>query len=240
MHPWRHTCWHEQQRIQSSIHYIIILQCTPGEDFTIHGCVSDIPLWKLCCMSFRIFLLVAIFVRLPLWHDFCEWTDELKHFARICLSRKWCIQCRKVNQALQLACFFKMQKPTGCDTATRKHQFMTDSLPPLEHMHASAWKWQFDYFIHMFWHNFFIMGVTCLPGCDKWRPMCNGWSSVYTNGLRGQSAIALFSHSHYTHKFVSYVAQLTILHQILLTITSSFFFFNKSKQATTTKLNALH
>ena len=40
----RHTCRHEQVWIESSMHYITVLWCTSGKDFTTHGYLSDIPL----------------------------------------------------------------------------------------------------------------------------------------------------------------------------------------------------
>ena len=137
-----HNVIHEQSRIQSSIHYITILWCASGEDFTIHEYLSSILLWKSVVwvlFLFFIFLLVAerpLFVSLPLQHDRCKQTEEWNlHIARKCLARKWHIKHRKTNQVLQLACFSKTQKPIGCGTTTRKCQLLTGSLPPLGHTH---------------------------------------------------------------------------------------------------------
>ena len=40
---------------QSSTHYITILCCTPSEDFTVHGYLSNIPLWKSVVQVFESF-----------------------------------------------------------------------------------------------------------------------------------------------------------------------------------------
>ena len=116
---------------------------------------------KVCCTSFWIFLMVAkdlAFVSLLLQHDCSERTEEWKlNFVRKCLGRKWGIKSGKMNQALQLACFFKMQKMIGCGKTTKP--VPPDSLPPLGHRHMYTWKWPFHYFIYIFGHNDFIMGI---------------------------------------------------------------------------------
>ena len=107
MHPGHHTRWYKQLRIQNSTYCIAVLWCTPWEDFTIHGYSYNIP------------------PSLLLWHDCCGQTEEGKlHFARKCLSKKWGIEHGKINQALQLAFIFKMQK------LTRKCHLLTDSPSP--------------------------------------------------------------------------------------------------------------
>ena len=135
-----HTVTHANMnnwKILSSIHYVTLLWCILGEDFAIHKYLSDFPLWQ-SVVCFLIFLLVAkgpIFVSLLLQHDCCEQAEQQQlHFARKCLGRKWGIKRGKMNQAQWLAPFFRMQKPVGCGTTTRKCQALMDSLPPLRHM----------------------------------------------------------------------------------------------------------
>ena len=79
-----------------------------------------------------------------------EWK---KHFANECLTRKWHIKPRKMNQALQLAHLFKTQRLIGWDTSTRKCQLLTDSLLPLNK------NYPFIILLTFFWRNDFIMGV---------------------------------------------------------------------------------
>ena len=75
---------------------------------------------EVCCMSFWIFLLVAkgpVFISFLLRHDRSKQTEEWKlQSARKCFTRKRHTKRRKMNQALQLAWFFKMQKLICCGT----------------------------------------------------------------------------------------------------------------------------
>ena len=142
-HRPRYTCRCEWQRIKSSIHYITVLWCTMRKDFIIHVYLSNIPL-KISVVSewisasFKWWPRAELFsTNLPLRHDCSEQTEEWKlHFAWKCLTRKWRIKCEKMNQALGLAGFFKMQKLIGCGTTVRKCQLLTDFLPPPGRMHA--------------------------------------------------------------------------------------------------------
>ena len=83
-----------------------------------------------------------------------EWK---KHFANECLTRKWHIKPRKMNQALQLARFFKMQKLVGCRKSTRKCWLLTRlSFPPNTGTHRH----ENDRLIYTFCgRNDYIMGV---------------------------------------------------------------------------------
>ena len=131
MHPW---CRCEPLWIHRSIHYITILWCT----WTKISQYMDIcPMFRSESLlyEFWIFLLVGwrpCFHQPSAWHDCSKQTEEWQlHFAT-----KWGIKHEKMNQVLQLACFSKTQKPTGCGTTTRKYQLLMDSLPPLRQMHA--------------------------------------------------------------------------------------------------------
>ena len=142
----------------------------------LHHCIMVCSVWRfhntwifvqysslrVCCiLSFGIYLLAAkgpIFISLLFWHDCSNQTEEWKlYFATKCLARKWCINCRKMSQALRLACCFQMQKPMGCGTTTRKCQLLTDFLPLPGNTHAQAWKLPFYFFIHSF--IFTIFGI---------------------------------------------------------------------------------
>ena len=124
MHPPHHTCRHEQcqQRVKHNIHNTTSPYC--GVPLVKISQYMDIFVWhfflKVCCMSFW-------------WHDCSEQTEEWKlHFAMNCLTRKWCYKHGKMNQALWLAQFFKMQKPIayGTTTLSRKCRMLTLSLSP--------------------------------------------------------------------------------------------------------------
>ena len=81
-----------------------------------------------------------------------------------------------MNQALQVACFFKMQKLISCDTAPRKCWLLMDSLLP----HGRTCLGMIipillSYYLGC---NDFIMGVIALHrlfGHKKLCPMLNGW-----------------------------------------------------------------
>ena len=130
--------------------YITISRCSPGEDFTIHGYLSHILPWKSVVWVFESFYWWprACFHQPFASAVCCEQTEEQKlHFARKCLSRKWGIKHGKMNQALRLTHFFKMQKLIGYGSTARKCQLLTDSLTLLRHKQAEAWKWPFYSFI---------------------------------------------------------------------------------------------
>ena len=122
----------------------------------MHTCPILLSL-KVCCISFWIFLLVVkgpVSISLPLWYDRSQRTEEWRlHFARKHLTRKG---HTKMNQVLQLARSFQMQKPTGCGMTTRKCQLLTDSLSPPRHTHRH----ENDFLnIYIFWCNDVIMCV---------------------------------------------------------------------------------
>ena len=141
--------------IENSKQYnITLLWCTPGEDFTTHRYLSDIPpcRWKSVVQVFGSFYWWSKAKFSSAFHFSKTTANELKnqqklHFARKRLSRKWGTKHGKMNKALRLGCFFKMQKPIGCGITTRKSQLLTDSLPPLRHTHMET---ENDhYFIHI-------------------------------------------------------------------------------------------
>ena len=137
--------------MQHTLHHNIMVY----QDRRFHN--TGIFVWhsslKVSSISFWIFPLVAkgsIFVSYLLWHDCGKRTDKCKlHFGRKCLAKKWHIKHRKMKPVLRLACFFKMQKPIGCGTTTRKCWRLTDALPPPNAcIHVCAWNWQF--YLHFF------------------------------------------------------------------------------------------
>ena len=99
-------------------------------------------------------------ILISLWHDHRKPTEEWKlHFARKCLDRKRCIKHGKMNKALWLARFFKMQMLIGCGTTARKCPLLTDSLAIPGHTYAYAWKWLFYLHFFAWWFPFWHISI---------------------------------------------------------------------------------
>ena len=121
-------------------------------------------------------------ILISLWHDHRKPTEEWKlHFARKCLDRKRCIKHGKMNKALWLAHFFKMQMLIGCGTTARKCPLLTDSLAIPGHTYAYAWKW-------LFYLHFFCMMISLLA---------HQHNTVYLGVINYAKCVMVGSSGHY-------------------------------------------
>ena len=132
-HPQHHTRWQERFRIQSSIYNITVLWCTLEKDFTIHRCLSHIPLWKSVARVFES-------INWRLWAAFLSAVcfgmaavNKLKNgsctLPGSVSADNEVLSTEKMKQVLWLACFFKMQKLIVVGTTTRKCWLLTRLSP---------------------------------------------------------------------------------------------------------------